>query len=76
MRITYDPEVDALYISFKRDVNVTTEHLSEGIAADYDAKGHLAGIEILDASKRVGDAKTVKQVTFEEFPLASGHCPD
>jgi len=39
--------VDALYIQFL-DATVTTEHLAEGIAADYDAEGRLAGIEILD----------------------------
>ena len=48
MRITYDHEVDALYIRFK-ETTVTTKHLAEGIAADYDAEGRLAGIEILDA---------------------------
>jgi YD repeat-containing protein len=53
MKITYDAEVDALYIQFL-ETTVTTEHLAEGIAADYDAKGRLAGIEILDALKRFG----------------------
>ncbi len=48
MRITYDREVDALYIRFK-ETTVTTKHLAEGIAADYDSEGRLAGIEILDA---------------------------
>jgi uncharacterized protein YuzE len=38
MRITYDHEVDALYIRFK-ETTVTTKHLAEGIAADYDADG-------------------------------------
>jgi uncharacterized protein YuzE len=50
MKITYDAEVDALYIQFL-ETTVTTEHLAEGIAADYDTKGRLAGIEILDAMK-------------------------
>ena len=53
MRITYDSEVDALYIRFI-ETKVTTKHLAEGIAADYDAEGRLAGIEILDAVKRTG----------------------
>ena len=53
MRITYDSEVDALYIRFI-ETTVTTKHLAEGIAADYDAEGRLAGIEILDAVKRFG----------------------
>ena len=41
MKISYDPEVDALSITF-RETTVTTKHLGEGIAADYDADGKLA----------------------------------
>jgi len=43
--------------------------LAEGIAADYDAKGKLAGLEILDALKRFGDKETLKKVTLEEIGL-------
>ena len=68
MRITYDPKVDALYIRFE-EAQVTTKHLTEGIAADYDAKGKLAGIEILDALKRFGDKATLRSVTLEEIGL-------
>ena len=68
MKITYDPEVDALYIQFL-DTIVTTEHLAEGIAADYDAEGRLAGIEILDALERFGGAQTLRQVTLEDVGL-------
>lgn len=64
MRITYDAEVDALSIIF-RETTVTTKHLAEGIAADYDAQGRLAGIEILDALKRFGDSQTLRQVVLE-----------
>ena len=71
MRITYDHEVDALYIRFK-ETNVTTKHLAEGIAADYDAEGRLAGIEILDAVKRLGDPSVFKQVILEDIALAKG----
>jgi uncharacterized protein YuzE len=53
MKIAYDPEVDALSITF-RETTVTTKHLDEGIASDFDADGRLAGIEILDAMERVG----------------------
>lgn len=56
MRITYDPEVDALHISF-RSTEVVTKHLAEGIAADYDAEGRLVGIEVLDAAERIGQPK-------------------
>lgn len=68
MKITYDREVDALYIRFK-ETTVTTKHLAEGIAADYDAEGRLAGIEILDAVKRLGDPQIFKQVILEDIAL-------
>ena len=64
MKISYDPEVDALSITF-RETTVTTKHLAEGIAADYDADGRLAGLEILDAIKRFGDKDTLRQVVIE-----------
>jgi uncharacterized protein YuzE len=64
MKITYDPDVDALYIRFK-ETTVTTKHLTDGIAADYDAAGLLAGIEILDAVKRLGDPAVFRHVTLE-----------
>ncbi len=64
MRISYDAEVDALSIIF-RETTVTTKHLAEGIAADYDSHGQLAGIEILDAGKRFGSQDTLQQVIVE-----------
>ena len=68
MKITYDAEVDALYIQFL-ETTVTTAHLAEGIAAVYDAEGRLAGIEILDALQRFGGAQTLRRVTLEDVGL-------
>ena len=68
MKITYDSEVDALYIRFG-ETTVTTKHLAEGIAADYDADGHLAGIEILDATKHLGDKDIFRQVILEDVAM-------
>lgn len=74
MKITYDREVDALYIRFK-ETTVTTKYLAEGIAADYDSSGLLAGIEILDAMKRMGDPLIFKQVILEDIALGRGDQP-
>jgi uncharacterized protein YuzE len=52
--------VDALSITF-RETTVTTKHLAEGIAADYDSEGRLAGLEILDAQKRFGGAAVTRR---------------
>ena len=70
MKITYDTEVDVLYIRFF-ETTVTTQHLAEGIAVDYDSEGHLAGIEVLDAVKRFGTKDVFKQVILEDIALAS-----
>jgi uncharacterized protein YuzE len=74
MRIRYDPEVDALSISF-RDTTVTTQELAEGITGEYDAQGQLVGLEVLDAAKRFGDPSTFQEITLEGLgpaaPLAT-----
>jgi uncharacterized protein YuzE len=64
MKISYDAEVDALSIIF-RETSVTTKHLAEGIAADYDSEGHLAGLEIMDAQKRFAGPETMKHVELD-----------
>ena len=74
MKITYDREVDSLYIRFK-ETTVTIKHLDEGISADYDADGRLAGIEILDAVKRLGDPQVFRQVILEDIALGKPEQP-
>jgi len=68
MRITYDAQVDALYISFV-ETTVTTEHVAEGIAVDYAEHGRIAGIEILDARRRFGDPEVFRRVVLEDIAL-------
>jgi uncharacterized protein YuzE len=68
MRITYDTEVDALYIRFI-ETTVTTQHVAEGIVVDYAADGRIAGIEILDARKRFGDSDVFRRVVLEDITL-------
>jgi len=68
MRISYDSEVDALYIRFL-ETTVTTNHVAEGIAIDYAADGRIAGIEILDARKRFGDPEVFRRVVLEDVAL-------
>jgi uncharacterized protein YuzE len=55
MKITYDEEVDALYISFKFAKQVETRHYDEEIAFDYDEEGKIAGIEVLEASRKLAE---------------------
>ena len=78
MKIIYDAEVDALSIVF-RETTVTTKHLAEGIAGDYDREGRLAGLEVLDAIKRFGGTETLRQVVLEGVgpaaPVSRGKRP-
>ncbi len=66
MKITYDPEVDALSIRFQGGT-MTSKHPSDGVALDYDAEGRLTAIEVLDASRHFGDLDILKEFTFEEL---------
>ena len=70
MRISYDSRIDALYILFEEGT-VTTKQLAEGIAVDFDARGKIAGIEILDAKKKFGDSATLRKVTLEDIGLSA-----
>ena len=40
-------------------------YLADGIAADYDAAGCLAGLEILDVRSRLGGADTFRRIILE-----------
>jgi uncharacterized protein YuzE len=53
MKFRYDPESDVLDIIF-RDATVLTKHLAADIAVDYDKDGGVVGIEVLNASRRLG----------------------
>jgi uncharacterized protein YuzE len=71
MRITYDSEVDVLYIRFA-ETTVTTQHVAEGISFDYATDGRIAGIEIMDAKKRFVDPEVFRRVILEDIALV---CP-
>ena len=51
------------------ETTVTTKHVAEGIAVDYDPDGKIAGMEILDAVRRFGSKDVFKKVTFEDIAL-------
>lgn len=71
MKITYDPETDTLTIRLKNVHISESDELQEGIIADYDAKGKIVGLEILDASERVTEPQNL---LFESMghPAAGG----
>ncbi|MBO9369458.1 MAG: DUF2283 domain-containing protein [Chloroflexi bacterium] len=69
MKVTYDPEVDALYIrlSDEQPVEVTTQRLSEEVAINDAPDGRIVGIEILDASEYISGLKTERKIALENL---------
>ena len=68
MKIEYSKKADALYVYF-REVEVTqSKEIQEGVVLDFDAQGQIVGIEVLDASVRVG-LRDLVNVSIENLPL-------
>lgn len=53
MRFHYDEKEDALYIRFHESPYEESEEVQKGVIFDYDKKGKIMGIEILDASLKL-----------------------
>jgi len=70
MRISYDPDVDALSVVF-RETTVTTRDLADGVVGEFDAEDRLVGLEILDAATRFGKPSTLREVILEGVGLGA-----
>jgi len=60
VRIAYDPEVDVLRLEFSSAPIEESDEDKPGVVLDYDRVGNLVGMEILDASKRVENPRSVE----------------
>jgi uncharacterized protein YuzE len=52
VKLEFDPEADAAYFEISPAAVETTKEIEPGILVDYDAAGHLVGLEVLHVSKR------------------------
>ena len=68
MRLTYDPKTDALKIRLRSVRIHDSEEIEPGVVIDYDADGHLIGIELQDARKRLS-LEELTSVTYENLAL-------
>ena len=60
MKVTYNQEVDVLRIILSdADIEESDED-KPGIIIDYDDDGNVVGLEILDASSRMTDPRTLE----------------
>jgi uncharacterized protein YuzE len=53
MKISYDREVDAAYISLSNEKPQAAIIVADGIHIDFTTEKRIVGIEILDASKKL-----------------------
>ncbi len=64
MKLTVDPEVDALYLRLNEAKIVDSEQVASGVVLDYDAQDNVVGVEVLQLSKRSGPVE-VEKLVFE-----------
>ncbi len=68
MKIEYDSEADALYIQLREAFVDNNIDIEEGVTVDVDKSGHIIGLEILDASKKLS-LKDIANISIETFPV-------
>jgi uncharacterized protein YuzE len=60
VKLRYDPEVDVLSILLSDALVEESDESKPGVVLDYDSAGNVVGIEILNASERVGDPMSIE----------------
>ena len=68
MKIEYSKEADALYVHFREIMVAKSREVEEGVIIDLDKDGHIIGVEILDASKRLQPSELVN-IIIENLPV-------
>jgi uncharacterized protein YuzE len=53
MKFQYYPETDSLYIDLSHKVATDSQEAAPGVVLDFDAQGHVIGIDIDHASQIV-----------------------
>jgi uncharacterized protein YuzE len=60
MKVRYDAHTDTLRVILREGVAVAeSDEGKPGVILDYDEEGNLLGLEVLDASRRVTEARSV-----------------
>ena len=70
MKLNYYPETDSLYIDLSSKTSTESVEISEGVVIDYDEEGHITGIDIDNASRKI-DLKEIIPTRETRNPCAS-----
>jgi len=65
MKLSYHLDTDSLYIDLLETPSVESREISEGVVLDYDAAGHVMGIDIDQASRKVA----LNKLTLNKLPV-------
>ena len=65
MKVTCDPQVDVLRIVLSEQPVEESDEDKPGVILDYDKAGNLVGLEILDASKRMANPRSLEYAVAE-----------
>jgi uncharacterized protein YuzE len=68
MKIEYSKEADAIYVYFKEEFVATSREIEDGVVIDFDEKGLLIGIEVLDVSQRFSPSD-IANINIENLPV-------
>lgn len=61
MKVIYDARTDTLSVILRLDATIVeSDEEKPGVILDYDDEGELVSLEILDASRRVTEARRVE----------------
>ncbi len=60
MKIVYDQETDILRVTFRSAPIDESDEDKPGVILDYDKDGNIVGLEILDASKRIENPRSLE----------------
>ena len=60
IKVFYDPEVDVLRILFSNQPIEESDEDKPGVIIDYDKGGNIVGLEVLEASKRVENPRSLE----------------
>lgn len=62
MKVIYDKETDTLTIVLHNGKVAESDELREGLIVDYDKKGRVISLELLDASEQISEPQSVEFV--------------
>ena len=67
--VEYDSEADAVYITVKPGKVAKTQRLATSVMIDLDSKGHLLGVEIIDASLGSASQRGALRLVSKRFHM-------